>query len=59
MVIHYLKRHPDFKIVLGSNHEDGPKIYVNAAHADTPGIKSTKGYIFMYTRAPILWSSYR
>jgi hypothetical protein len=59
IVICYLKRHPDFKIVLGSNYKDGPKIYVNTTHADTPGIKSTKGYIFIYARAPILWSSCR
>jgi hypothetical protein len=59
MVMRYLKCHPNFKIVLGLNHKDSPKIYIDAAHVDIPGIKLTKGYIFMYTGAPILWSSYR
>jgi hypothetical protein len=58
-VMRYLKRHPDFKIVLGSNHDDGPKIYVDAAHADAPGMKSTEGYIFMYAGVLISWSSCR
>jgi hypothetical protein len=58
-VMRYLKRHPNFKIVLGSNYKDSPKIYVNTTYADIPGIKLTEGYIFMYAGAPISWSSRR
>jgi hypothetical protein len=54
IVMHYLKRHPNFKIVLGSNHKDSPKIYVDTIYVDIPGIKLTKGYIFMYAGALIL-----
>jgi hypothetical protein len=58
-VMRYLKRHPFFKIVLGANHDEGPKMYVDAAHADAQGMKSTEGYIFKYAGAPISWNSRR
>jgi hypothetical protein len=56
-VMRYLKGQPDYGVMLWRDHKKGLEIYVDAAHQDHPGAKSTESFIAMYAVAPISWSS--
>ena len=56
-IMRYLKGHPEYRLTLGKNHKERLLVYVDAAHADAEGAKSTEGFVTMYGGAPISWSS--